>query len=192
MLAIPKRVVTKPDWMSVARLTSGTGDFSAVGDRVLAMFIGRGFYQFSTYNLARNINMQPFNIDYGRSLEGVWNFVYVCYSGPASTALAWARFGDDNRVVRAMVSEVRHELLPGHATFTMGKEFRYMGFNGLVKGLIVRFDRTAYISSEDDLVALTESVNRKPELVNIDERRIEVQAEESGEVVNQEWAEDHA
>jgi hypothetical protein len=48
----PTRVVEKPDWIEVARLTNRPDheDLALPGDRTLATFIGRGYYHFATYN----------------------------------------------------------------------------------------------------------------------------------------------
>jgi hypothetical protein len=35
---------------------------------------------FATYNANKNTNNQFVNINYGSSLEGVWNFIYISYS----------------------------------------------------------------------------------------------------------------
>jgi len=51
-----------------------------LGDRTLAIFIGRGFYHFTTYNVANNAVNVVQNVNYDNSLEGVWNFVYYSYS----------------------------------------------------------------------------------------------------------------
>lgn len=43
----------KPDWMALARFTSNTDhkDLANVADRTLAIWVGKGFYHFTTYNL---------------------------------------------------------------------------------------------------------------------------------------------
>lgn len=83
LTAIPKRLVKKPAWLSLVRLTTNKpyADMAALGDRDLAIWIGRGFYHFTTYNLKTNVVNNIQNIDYDLSLEGVWNFIYFGYSG---------------------------------------------------------------------------------------------------------------
>lgn len=75
-------MVKKPAWLSLARLSINKpyADMSAVGDRTLAIWVGRGYYHFTTYNLKNNVVNNIQNIDYELSLEGVWNFIYYSYS----------------------------------------------------------------------------------------------------------------
>lgn len=51
-----------------------------IGDRTLAVFVGKGFYHFTTYNLNNNAVNNIQNIEYDYYLEGQWNFVYFSYS----------------------------------------------------------------------------------------------------------------
>jgi hypothetical protein len=82
LTAIPKRILNKPAWIQLARLTINRDhkDMSKVGDRTLAIWIGRGYYHFTTYNLNNNVVNNVQNVNYDYSLEGVWNFVYYSYS----------------------------------------------------------------------------------------------------------------
>lgn len=56
LTAIPKRLLDKPAFLSVARFTINKDhqDYSKTGDRTLAVWIGRGVYAFRTYNHANN------------------------------------------------------------------------------------------------------------------------------------------
>jgi hypothetical protein len=42
----------KPQWMGMARLTTNQqyGDQDEIGDRTLGVWMGRGYYYFSSYN----------------------------------------------------------------------------------------------------------------------------------------------
>jgi hypothetical protein len=64
-------------------------DKSKPGDRLLAVFIGKGYYHFSTYEKFVDIN-------YHNSLEGIWNFLYYSYRG--SEAIAFIKFGDTDQI----------------------------------------------------------------------------------------------
>jgi hypothetical protein len=52
------------------------------------------------------------------------------------------------------MTEIGHKQIPGYAKFRMGAEFSYPGFNGLIKGLFVRFDEGAYIKNVDSIKQL--------------------------------------
>lgn len=51
-----------------------------MGDRALAIWVGAGYYHFTTYNQANNLPSINQNVDYGDQLEGQWNFIYFSYS----------------------------------------------------------------------------------------------------------------
>jgi hypothetical protein len=82
LTAIPKRVLDKPAWVSVARFTVNKDhqDMARVGDRTLALWLGKGFYGFRTYNLANNSPTLAQDIKYDDKLEGAWNFIYFCFA----------------------------------------------------------------------------------------------------------------
>jgi len=77
----------KPAWMALARFTvnENNGDIG-IGDRTLAIFIGKGFYHFTTYNLRGQIPNVYENVNYGDQLEGVWTFFYYSYGEEIATA----------------------------------------------------------------------------------------------------------
>ena len=63
------RMTTTPSYQDLARL----------GNRALAVFVGKGFYNFATYDVVREAPNIYANIDYGQELEGYWNFIYFGY-----------------------------------------------------------------------------------------------------------------
>jgi hypothetical protein len=48
----PAKLVDKPEWMGLTRMTTNRNfeDATRPGDRTLAIWIGRGFYHFTTYD----------------------------------------------------------------------------------------------------------------------------------------------
>lgn len=50
------KLLEKPDWMGLARLSSNRAmkDATNPGDRTLAIWVGRGFYHFTTYTKGEN------------------------------------------------------------------------------------------------------------------------------------------
>lgn len=75
------KVLEKPDFMGIARMTinENNGDLTNLGDRTLAVFIGRGYYHFTTYDLITNdVNVNQ-NIDYDTFLDNRWVYIYFGY-----------------------------------------------------------------------------------------------------------------
>lgn len=52
----PSKLLVKPDWMGMTRLTVNRDytDASKPGDRTLAIWVGRGYYHFTTYTTGNN------------------------------------------------------------------------------------------------------------------------------------------
>jgi len=67
------------DWSFMARLTKNEkfGD-AGLGDRTLALWLGRGFYHFTTYD-GGNAN-KVHNINHPADIEGLWTFIYHSHS----------------------------------------------------------------------------------------------------------------
>jgi hypothetical protein len=77
----PQRLVKKPQWLQLARFSSNeeVEDAKNMGDRTLAVFIGAGFYHFTTYNLVGpKVNVFQ-NVPYDNHLEGVWSFIHYSF-----------------------------------------------------------------------------------------------------------------
>lgn len=67
--------------MGVSRLTVNKdwNDASKLGDRTLAIWVGAGYYHFTTYNISpANLNIWK-NVNYNQLLDGSWNYIYFCY-----------------------------------------------------------------------------------------------------------------
>lgn len=66
----PSKVLAKPDWMGLSRLTVNRDytDLSKPGDRTLAIWVGRGYYHFTTYTTGNNNAIQ--NVNYDTFLDG--------------------------------------------------------------------------------------------------------------------------
>lgn len=47
---------------------------------MLAVWVGKGFYHFTTYNKIGNKVSISQNIDYGDNLEGQWNYIYYSFT----------------------------------------------------------------------------------------------------------------
>jgi hypothetical protein len=93
------RLYVKPTLMGMSRLTINRNntDLSEPGDRTLAVWLGRGAYQFATYNIQPEQNNVFGNIDYLPEMEGSWVYVYFSYKRKGASeghALAFTVMGE--------------------------------------------------------------------------------------------------
>jgi len=65
----------------MARLTSNRDyhDSQNFGDRLLAMWLGKGFYHFATYNTDPPSMSISANIPYTADTEATWVYLYFSY-----------------------------------------------------------------------------------------------------------------
>jgi hypothetical protein len=79
----------------MSRLTSNKEyhDMESYGDRMLAIWMGRGFYHFATYNTDPPTMSVSANIVYSADSEGTWVYIYFSYKRFAESegrAIAYA------------------------------------------------------------------------------------------------------
>lgn len=77
----------------MARLTKNEklGD-AGLGDRTLALWLGWGFYHFTTTNGGDSNAWR--NLAHPADIEGVWTFIYHSHSLDQKETTAFVRFGD--------------------------------------------------------------------------------------------------
>jgi hypothetical protein len=74
-------------WYFVSRLTSNIEyDDVKMGDRLLAIWQGQGYYHFTTCNTATSSPNIVSNINFG-NIEGVWTYIYYSYSHKLSQSV---------------------------------------------------------------------------------------------------------
>ena len=94
------------------------------GDRVLAVWLGLGYYHFTTYTKHNN-NLYA-NINYGSHLEGVWNFIYFAYKSGSAKAYVWLA----SQEFQEITIQSSHLPLNDYLHFVIQKEFDCPLFNG--------------------------------------------------------------
>ena len=62
-----------------------------MGDRLLAIWLGQGYYQFATCDYNKNKPNVISNINYP-DIEGLWTYVYYSYSD--SKAVGFIKYGN--------------------------------------------------------------------------------------------------
>ena len=55
-------------------------DNVALGNRVLAIWAGKGYYHFTTYDKKTNKASVSANSNYDDYLEGHWNYIYYSFT----------------------------------------------------------------------------------------------------------------
>lgn len=70
-------------------------DNNEFGNRVLAIWTGKGYYHFTTYDKATNKVSTNQNVNYDDYLEGHWNYIYFSYTAKDKPrAVGFVVFGD--------------------------------------------------------------------------------------------------
>lgn len=139
-------------WYFVSRLTLHKDyDNVRMGDRLLAIWQGQGYYHFTTCNAINgNVNVIN-NINFPADIEGLWTFVYYSYSEEKSRAVAHIKYGNENtQSVRIDVDHPDTKFV----RFILGgnDEGRYPGFNGI-------FTSVTFGATKGVFIDTTEQVN---------------------------------
>lgn len=73
------KLINKPVWMGLSRLSVNRdfSDLSRPGDRCLAIWVGSGYYHFTTTN--GGVTNQISNINYDTFLDGQWIYIHFGY-----------------------------------------------------------------------------------------------------------------
>lgn len=137
-MTTPERVWDKSPFHHLVRLTNTEKyeDNSQLGNRVLAIWVGKNAYHYTTYDKTTNKPSIHQDAKYDDFLEGHWNYIYFSYSAAASKAVGFVHFGDleGNQVQRVEFVNVQHVPLNGYARVVVAnKEFGYVPFNGMIK-----------------------------------------------------------
>jgi len=94
MRTIPSYLVPKAAWYTISRFTMNRNHADAgYADRGLAIWLGPGYYHFTTYTNNNNNMVQ--NIEYTTRLDGEWNYIHYAYKRLTSTtgnAKGWVYF----------------------------------------------------------------------------------------------------
>ena len=65
-----------------------------MGDRLLAIWQGNGFYHFTTCNVEGNNPNVIVNNNFPTDIEGLWTYVYYSYSRTNRRAVGFIKYGD--------------------------------------------------------------------------------------------------
>lgn len=88
----------------------------------MSVFVGRGYYHFSTYDTVRELPNVYANIDYGLELEGYWTFIYFGYKRfyEIPRAVGYVYFSRLREVRRIEIPNVRHWLMRNYVRVVAG------------------------------------------------------------------------
>jgi hypothetical protein len=155
-------VLEKPDFMGVSRLTinENNGDLTNLGDRTLAVFIGRGYYHFATYDLITNdVNVNQ-NIDYDTFLDNRWVYIYFGYKEkqPNVGSVVGFILYQDKLVKKTDFPGVLHKRVKDFIHFQVGSantaRNEYANFNGQITQVMFALGKGAAVSDENVLRSL--------------------------------------
>jgi hypothetical protein len=140
-------------WHNLIRLTQNDpsygGNAENPGDRTLAIWVGPGFFHFTTYTEfykgGDNWNVWN-NINFEDDLESWW-WIYFGYSRALKKTYAFVRFtqgdGADAREAFLRYDNIQH-LIPTTTHVFLGKDKWHWGVNAELKGWNVQFGKGAY------------------------------------------------
>jgi hypothetical protein len=154
LMTTPTSLLDKAPWHTVIRLsnTQKHEDLAALGNRVLAIWVGKGFYYFTTYDKKTGRPDVVARQNYDDNLEGHWNFIYYSYKLSAAKAVGFVVFGEyENKIARIEFNDIIHNPLTNYARVRVGaKEFSYLPFNGMIYNVQLFFGN-GYIPSMEQL-----------------------------------------
>jgi hypothetical protein len=112
----PISLFTKADWHTLARLTVNRkhGD-AGHKDRTLAIWVGRGYYHFTTYTTGNPNIIQ--NINYKDQLDGKWNFIFFGYKKFGNNGKAKPYVLFDGKEAAESSADVLHEFVSDYLHF---------------------------------------------------------------------------
>jgi len=127
-----------------------------MGDRLLAIWLGKGYYHYTTCDSSKNQPNVVQNINYPADIDGVWTYIYYSYSVEQKKAVGFIKFGEDD--VKKIVHTVTNPLTK-FLKFTIGgsDSGRYPGFNGLINQIYFSAKVGVFIDSEEELTGKLQS-----------------------------------
>lgn len=120
MLAYPKLLPTgkSAPWYFVSRLSMNKKDENnQMGDRLLAIWLGKGYYHFTTCDEAKKEPNAVQNVNYPADIDGLWTFVYYSYSAKEKKAIGFIKFGEQE--IKKVVFDVQNPSTK-YLKFTVG------------------------------------------------------------------------
>jgi protein transport protein SEC24 len=124
------------------------------GDRILAIWMAKGFYHFATYNTDPPSLTVSANLPYPADSEGTWVYLYYSYKRFAESegrAIAFA--GIFQSISQIEINEqVVHNPLNDYLLFTVGHAgSNYKNFNGQITSVKLNLGPGAFIESKAEL-----------------------------------------
>jgi len=103
---------------------------------VLAIWTGKGYYHFTTYDKKTNKASISANTNYDDFMEGNWNYIYYSFTAQDQPrAVGFVHFGElaGQTVSRIELLDIAHNPLNGFARVVVANnEFGYPAFNGMI------------------------------------------------------------
>jgi hypothetical protein len=147
----PQRMWTGKNnaWYFLSRLTNSKifGDV-AYGDRLLTIFQGASYYQFSTtQNENKNANNAQ-NIGFPEDIEALWTYVYFSHSRTAKRTTAFIKYGD--AAPQRVAWDLTHPEINYIQFILGGKQFSYQSIQAQFYKVQFKFAQGAFIDTADN------------------------------------------
>jgi len=123
-----------------------------MGDRILAIWQGAGYYHFTSCNSDNGNPNYTANVNYPEDIEGFWTYVYYSHSKVAKRSVGFIQFG-----ATATPQRIQHDVshpAPNYFKFILaGNQFSYPSFNGIFKTVVYKIGPGAFIDNVDQFNA---------------------------------------
>lgn len=112
----PVSLFSKATWHTLCRMTKNRnhGDIGT-RDRTLAIWVGVGYYHFTTYTPGNNNVAQ--NIPYKEQLDGSWNFIYFAYKRFANSGKTHPVVILNEDTLQEAYADVLHDFVTDYLRF---------------------------------------------------------------------------
>ncbi|CAD8155329.1 unnamed protein product [Paramecium pentaurelia] len=145
-------------WYFVSRLSANQNDQDiTMGDRLLAIWLGKGYYLFTTCDQPSDEPNNHQIVNYPEDFDGIWTYIYYSYSVEKKKAVAFIKFGSGDLI--KVIHQVSNPSTNWVRFTISGKDQnRYPGFNGSFQQIYFSTNQGVFLDSENcDISKLQEN-----------------------------------
>lgn len=153
MTYYPRTVRQVPDYYFVSRVSQiqKYEDKKNLGDRNLAIFLGRDHWLFSTYDVETKNPDVNTKVPISHNFQSRWHYIYYSFNQKVGKAVAFVKHFDDDKVPRVEFKVTHLEV--DFLWFRFGgAEFTYPGFNGQFANIVFGYGKPRYIETVADFL----------------------------------------
>ncbi|KAM3142438.1 hypothetical protein pb186bvf_005340 [Paramecium bursaria] len=122
-------------WYFLSRLTSNKNyDNIKQNDRLLAIWLGKGYCHFTTSAIEKESTYIDQNINYPNDIDGLQQYVYYQYTIQLKKAIVFIKFVEDS--IKSAIHNISHPKINQMKFLLRGKDNgRYPAFNGIIQNI---------------------------------------------------------